>query len=328
MTAHPQFISADAVVAALTWPDIIAALREAYAGPQDRNSSPRRIVAHTPTNSLRILAATPPGKRFMGAKIFGFSKRGGAYAILLFDQESGDIAGLLDANHITRFRTGATTAVALDCLVPRRSVTVAMLGSGKEAQAHLAAFSHVRNIASFRVFSPSEAHRLAFVEQFKQEFGLSGKAVDDARSAVEGADVVIAAARSRGERPILFGDWLKPGMAIASIGSTVPEQREVDVSVVGACDLIVCDQVDEVVEETGDMIAAREAGLSFETKLAALSDLVPGRCADRLRHTRLPMVKTTGAAIQDLAVAELAFTRAVARGLSQELPSGFLYKAL
>ncbi|WP_178131026.1 ornithine cyclodeaminase family protein [Reyranella sp. CPCC 100927] len=326
MNHRPRFVSADAVLEVLKWPEMIAALREVYASAPQARHSPRRVVARNDSVWLRALAATPPGRRYMGAKVFGFSKSGGTYAVILFDQESGALAGILDANHITGFRTGATSALGLDYLAPRKPLTVGVLGSGAEAQAHLAAVGHVRRIAAFKVFSPSVANRSAFAGRFRRELDVPGDAVGDARAAVDGADVIIAAARSRGEQPILFGDWLRPGTVVISIGSTLPEQREVDAGVVGACDLIVCDNVDEVVEETGDMIAARAAGIAFDDKLMSLSDLVLERHAARVRAARLPMLKTAGAAVQDLAVAELAFTKALAQGLTQEFPGDFRYK--
>jgi ornithine cyclodeaminase/alanine dehydrogenase len=325
---RPLFLSAEATKAVLTWPDAIAALREVYAAGVDTSNAPRRTVARGPGRSLRAMAAIPSTGRFMGAKVFGFSPSGGSYAVLLFDRHTGEVAGILDAHYITGFRTGATSALALDYLAPKKAIAVGVLGSGAEAQAHLAATSHVRRIASFKVFSPSAANRAAFAERFTRELGVSGEAVADARAATEGADVVIAAARSRGEQPILFGDWLRPGMVVVSIGSTLPEQREIDTSVVAACDLIVCDGIDEVVEETGDMIAAKAAGIAFTDKLMTLSELVSGRAAERVQMARLPMLKTAGSALQDLAVAELAFTKAAAAGLAQELPGAFLSKPL
>jgi ornithine cyclodeaminase/alanine dehydrogenase len=41
---------------------------------------------------------------------------------------------------------------------------------------------------------------------------------------------------------------------------------------------------------------------------------------DRVRQARLPMFKSVGSALQDIVIAELAFDRAVARGLATELP--------
>jgi ornithine cyclodeaminase/alanine dehydrogenase-like protein (mu-crystallin family) len=113
---------------------------------------------------------------------------------------------------------------------------------------------------------------------------------------------------------------LCPGMVVVSIGSTAPEQREIDPRTVEACDLIVADQVDEVMEETGDFIAARAAGVRFEHKVASLNDLVMGKLGERVASARLPMYKSVGAALQDIAVAEIAVRRARERGLAVPLP--------
>ena len=144
--------------------------------------------------------------------------------------------------------------------------------------------------------------------------------------AVEGASIVLAAARSHDETPILRGRWLRDGMLVVSIGSTAPEQREIDEDVVAACDLIVCDVCEEVARETGDMLAASAAGVAFEHKMVSLNELMTGAAADRLAAAHRPMFKSIGAAIQDIVVAELAVSQAVAAGLAQATPLGFLMK--
>jgi ornithine cyclodeaminase/alanine dehydrogenase-like protein (mu-crystallin family) len=63
---------------------------------------------------------------------------------------------------------------------------------------------------------------------------------------VAGADLLVCAARSRDEQPALRGAWLEPGMTVISIGSTVPEQRELDVEAIAGADVVVADQVHEV----------------------------------------------------------------------------------
>ena len=76
--------------------------------------------------------------------------------------------------------------------------------------------------------------------------------------------------RSYGEQPILFGDWLDHSSTVVSIGSTVPAQREIDVSVVSACDLIVCDAVDVVIlHRTGHepTLPGGEISPEYEQKL-------------------------------------------------------------
>ena len=181
----------------------------------------------------------------------------------------------------------------------------------------------MRPISSLRVFSPTAQNREAFAARMQSEQGIPGAAFASAEEAVKGADIVVACARSRDETPILYGQWLKPGIVVVSIGSTLPEQREIDASVVDACDLIVCDMPEEVIDETGDMIAAKAAGVAFDHKVASLNDLMLGKLADRVKAARIPMFKSIGAGLQDIVIAELAFERAIERGLGTTLPIEF-----
>jgi len=103
----------------------------------------------------------------------------------------------------------------------------------------------------------------------------------------------------------------------------VPEQREIDVSVVSRSDLIVCDALEEVLHETGDMIAARTAGVAFEDKAFSLADLMSGALDARVRAAVAPMFKSVGGGLQDVVVAELILTKALQQGLTTPLPITF-----
>ena len=325
--AHPLFVSAEASRQVLVFADVIAALRAAYAVPHGPLVSPPRVVTRGNGNWLRALAASPPGSRYMGAKIFGFGRaKSVSYLIALFEQQTGALAALVDANLLTAYRTAATSAVAVDRMAPSGPVALGVLGSGLEAQMHVRAIASIRPIRALRVFSPTAANREAFADLFSAELGIRCIAVANAEKAVDGATIVLAAARSHDETPVLRGRWLREGTLVVSIGSTLPEQREIDEDVVAACDLIVCDICEEVINETGDMLAAKAAGVAFEHKIVSLNDLMTGAAADRLAAARRPMFKSIGAAIQDIVVAELVVNKAVAAGLAQPTPLGFLMK--
>lgn len=133
-----------------------------------------------------------------------------------------------------------------------------------------------------------------------------------------GADVVLCAARSRDESPVLRGAWLQPGMTVVSIGSTLPEQREVDADVVARASLIVADMPDEVAHDTGDMIAARGAGVAFDAKLVPLSSLVGGTVPRD--PAAIVLYKSVGSALQDVITAEMLLARARARGIGTPMP--------
>src|SRR5262245_50681011 len=129
-TTRPVFVSSDACKAVLKWDEMVDRLRRAYSVPLSDKVSPPRTVARGERTWIRGLASAPPSTRYMGAKVFGMSrnKRVG-YMIALMDQHSGGFAGLIDAYYVTSFRTGATSAVAVDRLASRGPKTLAVLGS-------------------------------------------------------------------------------------------------------------------------------------------------------------------------------------------------------
>ncbi len=316
----PVYVSAAATREVLDWDEMISGLRAAYS----RLHTPRtsfRALARGEGNWLRGLVSVPPASPMMGAKVFGIARaKRASYLISLFDQETSELVALVDGIHITALRTAATSALAVDLMAPKRSLAVGMFGSGTEAQAHIRAIARVRKLDSVRLYSPTQSNRERVAATIARELGVPCSARSSALEAIEGADLVLAAARSHDEKPVFDGAWLRPGMLVVSIGSTLPEQREIDTRTIEACDLIVCDMMQEVAEETGDFIAARTAGIGFESKMESLNNLVMGRIGARLASARLPMYKSVGAAVQDITVAQIAVQKALRRGLAIPLP--------
>ena len=200
---------------------------------------------------------------------------------------------------------------------------VAVLGSGFEATMHIRGRRQHPGAEQRAVFSPTPNRRAAFAAVVTDELGVPAEAAQTPEEATKCADVVIAAARSRGEAPIVYGQWLAPGAVVLSIGSTVPQQREIDASVVDRADLIVCDVLDEVLDGTGDMIAATASGIEFRHKAVSLTDVLTGACDQRLDAAHNLMYKSVGSGLQDIVVAELVLTQALRAGLATELPIAF-----
>jgi alanine dehydrogenase len=326
-TQSPVFVSSEAARSVFRWREAIEALQVAYGRLIVPAAAPPRTIARAEKAWLRTLPAIPPGGRYFGAKLMGMAAGaavpGVEYVIVLFSRETSRIAAFIDANLITAFRTAATSAAALDRLAPRRPARLAVLGSGLEASMHTRAFATVRSLSEVTVFSPAPERRAAFAEAVTRDLEVPARAAATAEEAVRGADLVLAAARSRGELPILFGAWLDAPVTVVSIGSTVPEQREIDVSVVERSDLIVCDDLEEVLQETGDMIAAKAARIEFREKVFSLADLMSGACDTRVRSARAPLFKSVGGGLQDIVVAELVLTKALQAGLARPLPVAF-----
>jgi ornithine cyclodeaminase/alanine dehydrogenase len=304
------------------WPAAITALREAYSGDCSDARFPPRSMARGQGSWLRCLSGVLSGKSLTGSKQIAASMktRKVSYLISLFNEDTVDLEALMDAHFITGARTAATSALAVDFLaVPGRLIT-AVIGSGFEARMHVRALHSLGRIGEIRIYSPTPSSREKFAAEMGAETGLPIHAVPSADAAVAGSDLVLCAARSRDESPIIRGDALGPNTVVVSVGSTLPEQREIDVETIGRARLIVADMVDEVAEDTGDLIAAKQAGVHFHSKLHSLADLISGAVMASPESGGIRVYKSVGAGLQDLAVATMCLERARAESVGTVLP--------
>jgi ornithine cyclodeaminase/alanine dehydrogenase len=315
------FLTDQDVRAVFDWRDAVAALRRAYAAAAAPALFPPRTMARGDGRWLRTLSGIAPDGGMMGAKMIAVSLKAktASYLIPLFDQETVALAALLDGNAITGFRTAATSALAADALSPAGAWRVAAIGSGFEAKTHVRALASLRPLAGVTVYSPNPASRDRFIAELA-DIGAPMTQAASVEAALDGANLIVCAARSRDEGPTLKGALLRPGVTVLSIGSTLPEQRELDAEAISRAGLIVADMVEEVAHETGDMIAARNEGVDFAGKLVGLDAVIGGRHRGRTDPGQIVLYKSVGAAIQDLSVATMCVERARAAGRGTPLP--------
>jgi ornithine cyclodeaminase/alanine dehydrogenase len=316
------FLTDADVRSSFDWVEASAALRRAYSIKSAPGQFPPRTMARHDGCWLRVLSGIEPDAGVMGIKIIAASMKVGAvsYLIPLYDLRTMALLCLMDANAITGFRTAATTALALDILANLDARRVAVIGSGFEAKTHVRALAAVRSLDSVTVYSPRPESRARFIEELS-DLGVPMDAADSAEGAVADAGIILCAARSRDETPTLRGAWLKPGMTVASIGSTLQEQREVDPDTIAAAALIVADMPHEVADETGDMLAATAADVQFSDRLIALDELVSGAHPGRVDKEQIILYKSVGSAIQDIVVAAMCFRRSQELGIGTPMPA-------
>lgn len=315
------FLTDDDVRRAFDWREASDALRKAYAATISHDFLPPRTMARGSGLWLRTLSGVSPTGDIMGAKLIAASTRHrrASYLIPLFDQTSVELIALLDGNAITGFRTAGTSALAADVLTPSGACRLAVLGSGFEARNHVRALAAIRRLESVSVFSPNPDSRAAFVQALA-DLNVPIQPAESPREAMKGADILLCAARSRGEVALFDGAWLEPGVTIISIGSTLPEQREIDPETVRRASVIVADMPEEVANDTGDMIAAATAGIAFREKLVSLADVVGDRHRGRISPEDIVLYKSVGSALQDLSIAQMCVTRAEKLSVGTLLP--------
>jgi ornithine cyclodeaminase/alanine dehydrogenase-like protein (mu-crystallin family) len=246
--------------------------------------------------------------------------------VTLFDGETGQPTAILDASAITAIRTAAVTALATRVLARAEARTLAILGAGVQAAAHIEALLPVREFEAVRVYAPTAEHVrevIAAAAVGARGAGAGGagpeiSAAASAEDAVRGADVVVTATSSR--EPVIRRDWLAPGAHVNAVGASTPAARELDVETVAAAALFA-DSRESLRHEAGEYLLALDQGaISGEDHVRAelgevLAGLRPGRDGDG----ELTLFRSLGLAVEDLAAAEVAVAAARRRGRGTEV---------
>jgi len=107
--------------------------------------------------------------------------------VTLFDGETGQVRGIVDASAITAIRTAAVSAVATRALAREGAVTLAVLGAGTQAQAHIEAIACVLPLERVRIYArrpePAAALAAATAERYALDAGATASVEDALREA-------------------------------------------------------------------------------------------------------------------------------------------------
>lgn len=312
-----RLLSHEDVRSLVTMADAVAAMEGAFSEEgAGAVLLPPRINMKAGRGWLRLGPVALEKSGWMGFKAMNLVPGAGVrYQVHLYRIDSGELLAMMDAQHLTTLRTGATSAVATRRLANPGPAIVALLGSGVEARAQLEAMQSEGRVGSARVFSPTAVNRERLAEDFRRRYDMPIKAVTTAEQAVEGAEIVLAAVKSA--EPVFFGRWLRPGMHVNSVGTARRDQREIDQETFARSARIVVDTREGVFGEAGDAFAAKDDIRGKEVH--ELSALVAGMAPGRQSRDEITLFKSVGTGIQDIALAAVIYERACARNAGVDL---------
>ncbi|MFB3306331.1 ornithine cyclodeaminase family protein [Pseudomonas sp. AMR01] len=223
---------------------------------------------------------------------------------LLMSMHTGQPLLLCDAGELTTERTAATTALAVEALAPLAARRLAIIGSGKVAQAHLRYVQNLRDWQSIRLYSPSlgsaSAETLAHLQSLDPRLTMA-TTVD---SALEDADVILLCTSSA--RPVIDPARLSKPALITSISTNAPGAHEVPPHSLNDMQ-VFCDYRQTTPGAAGDMLIASE--LHGWDKRAVIGDL-PELLSDMVQrpaYKRHVYFRSIGLGLEDVALANALY---------------------
>jgi ornithine cyclodeaminase/alanine dehydrogenase len=217
------------------------------------------------------------------------------------------IKAFLDASFITAMRTGAITGVAAKYLAPRDARILAIFGAGVQGRTQTWAACSVRNIEMIYIYDLFKEARNKFALEMTEKLDIPVIAVDDGRTAVKDADIVLTATTS--SKPVFKRRWIKEKVHISAIGAFYPNWREIDTQTIVESKLYI-DDFESIMKEAGDvLIPIKEGAITKDHIYAELKDLVSGNKEGRTLNDGITVFKSVGIAIQDSSVANLVLKK-------------------
>ncbi len=281
---------------------------------------PEGIILHMPS----FLGSGEEGEGILGAKlvsVFPENPEKGLPLIyglyLLYDPSTGRPLALIDGVYLTGIRTGAASAVATKYLSRKDSRTLGIIGTGVQAGFHLMAILAVRDIEVCYLFDTVEDRAGGFAADFSGKLRVKLEVLSSADEVVGKSDVVVTVTTS--PMPVFSGSSLRAGTHLNAIGAFTPETREVDSETVKRACLFV-DSYEGALSEAGDLlIPMKEGVISRQDIRAELSEIVTGVMPGRTTEEEITLFKSVGFAIEDAAVARLAYNRALEKGIGTQI---------
>ncbi|HQK55668.1 MAG TPA: ornithine cyclodeaminase family protein [Methanolinea sp.] len=269
-----------------------------------RVQMPPKLYVTLPRGDFRTMPAYIPSLGIAGVKVVNVHPENPSKGIpsvmaitIILDVDTGAPRALLNATELTDMRTGAAGAVAAAHLSPSRSVSIGLVGSGKQAKSQVQAIEKELDVREILVWSRSEKNANQLCTQLSHI-----ECRTSSLPRVCECDVLVTATPSR--KPLVRDEWIREGTHINAIGADAPGKEELDPAILRRASVFVDDPVQAA--HSGEVNVPISMGLySIDMIAGTLGQVVIGE-KRRMSRDEITVFDATGLAIQDLAIASVA----------------------
>jgi len=245
--------------------------------------------------------------------------------ILLFSTENGEPLAIMPDGVVQRTRVGATNGLGVKYMARKAAKTIGILGSGWQAVTQLQAACAVRDIQNIKVFSPNQGHRVTFAQEMNDLLGCEVSPVNSVENCVADVDIVMCGSNSI--EAIFFERWLRPGLHVSSI--KMPEIEEAVLHKTDVVALHYGQRRPDTVLATGVNPPDRRSGTGWAVNeefdfdsCPKLTEFIAGEKIGRTDDSQSTcFINDMGLGLQFASAAGLAYRKAKAAGLGNELPT-------
>ena len=322
MNEEAIWLSETDVTALVSIGDAIGALESGLKamGQGQGQNVPKALGGFGDGTSIHSLGSALPELGYCGYKNWIHTKRGAKAVYTLFQAHEGKLLAIMEANALGQLRTASMTGLGTKWMAPATARDMALIGTGRQALAQVAAVNAVRPLKRIRVWSPTAENREAFVEHLRPKTEAELINAGSLDEATAGAELITMVTRAK--TPFLHSNHLPQGVHLNAVGAILPTHAEFHQDVFSRVGAIAVD------DPTGIQKASREfidyfdhgAGQGQWSRVQGLSSLIASQQISPRANGDISLFKSVGMGLSDLSVAILVYQRAQSQGLGHALP--------
>lgn len=321
MSEQAIWLSETDVTSLVSIGDAIGALESGLKamGQGQGQNVPKALGGFGDGTSIHSLGSALPELGYCGYKSWIHTKRGAKAVFTLFQAHEGKLLAIMEANCLGQLRTASMTGLGTKWMAPADAHDMALIGTGRQAMAQVAAVHAVRPLKRIRIWSPSAESRSAFVAQLKPMIQAELVNAQSLEEATAGADLVTIVTRAKD--PFLNSSHLPQGVHLNAVGAILPTHAEFHQDVFTRAGAIAVDDPVGIQKASREFIDHFEhgAGQAHWSRVQGLSSLIANQQIAPRKDGDISLFKSVGMGLSDLSVAMLVYQRAQSKGLGHPL---------
>ena len=239
--------------------------------------------------------------------------------IFLIDPENGNFKAVMDGEHITTLRTGAQAVIATTYFRKGlgSDLSIGLFGCGAQGHMQTKAFSEIYNITELRVYDLYKEAALKFKEEMKDY--VDGEIiVCDTPEEVAATQPNVLVSFTHGDNKFITDGMVHPGQIVFPMGSFTEASDELLLN----ADKIIVDHMAQCLHRGALSDVAAQGKSSEKDVYCTIGDVAAENMDIGDLSTQRIVCVPIGTGCMDIAVASIAYQRAVAKGIGGEYMFG------
>ena len=255
-----------------------------------------RIASHSPAGVIELMPISD-GETYAFKYVNGHpaNPAAGLQTVTAFgvlcDVSTGYPTFWSEMTILTALRTAATSVMAARALARPGAQTMALIGTGTQAEFQALAFRRVLGIDRLQIWDTDPAAMEKLVRNLAP-LGFDVVATTSAAAAAAGADVITTCTADKQNATVLESAMVGPGVHVNAIGGDCPGKTELEPELLRRGDVFV-----ELTEQT--RVEGETQQMPADFPVVELWEVLTGRAAGRTSETQITIFDSVGFALED-----------------------------